>query len=242
MNIICYLNNGYPNFERSREIAHAYVEAGAGILEIDFPSRDPYLESALIADRMAKALENCADYDVYMEELLRLRRELPDTKMFIVIYESTIAEIGPEKFADFCCDNGFENLLMVGIDESRGIKAMMIERGLKVTCYVQFQMLEEEIATAASSNGFVYMQYKPAPGQGYVNPAYPTLKDCIRGLRDHGITAPIYCGVGVHTPEDVRVVREAGGDAAFVGSAILKLQEDLPAMKARIREFAAMCE
>ena len=37
------------------------------------------------------------------------------------------------------------------------------------------------------------------------------------------------------------MVKEAGGDAAFVGSTILKLQEDIPAMKAKIREFAAQC-
>ncbi|MDO4478614.1 MAG: tryptophan synthase subunit alpha [Lachnospiraceae bacterium] len=242
MNIICYLNNGYPNFERSNEIAHAYVEGGAGIIEIDFPARDPYLESPLIQERMAKALENCDDYDKYMEELVKLRGELKDTKMFIVIYESTIAEIGPEKFADFCLANGFSNLLMVGIDESRGIKKLMIEKGLQVTCYVQFQMLEEEIETAANSNGFVYMQYAPAAGQGYVNPKYPTLKDCIQGLRDHGIKQPIYCGVGVHSPEDVRIVKESGGDAAFVGSAILKLQDDIPAMQETIKKFAAMCK
>ena len=41
--------------------------------------------------------------------------------------------------------------------------------------------------------------------------------------------------------EDVKMVKEAGGDAAFVGSAILKLQDDIPAMKEKIREFAAQC-
>lgn len=41
--------------------------------------------------------------------------------------------------------------------------------------------------------------------------------------------------------EDMKMVKEAGGDAAFVGSAILKLQDDIPAMKEKIREFAAQC-
>lgn len=106
---------------------------------------------------------------------------------------------------------------------------------------MQYQMLEEEIESAKHSNGFVYLQAKPTPGQGFVNPEYPALKDCIKCLRDHGIERPIYCGVGVHSPEDVKMVKEAGGDAAFVGSTILKLQEDIPAMKEKIREFAAYC-
>ena len=45
------------------------------------------------------------------------------------------------------------------------------------------------------------------------NEEYPTLKDCVEYLRSCGIERPIYCGVGVHAPEDVRLVREAGGDA-----------------------------
>ena len=73
------------------------------------------------------------------------------------------------------------------------------------------------------------------------NEEYPTLKDCVEYLRSCGIERPIYCGVGVHAPEDVRLVREAGGDAAFVGSTILKLHENIPAMKEKIREFKAMC-
>ncbi len=43
------------------------------------------------------------------------------------------------------------------------------------------------------------------------NEEYPTLKDCVEYLRSCGIERPIYCGVGVHAPEDVRLVREAGG-------------------------------
>ena len=194
MDIILYLSNGYPTMESSIQMAREYVDAGCRIIEVDFPSRDPYLESDLIKSRMAKALENCDDYDAYMEEILTIKRQNPHTKLLLLAYENTILKIGVDKYIRYCKDNGF-----------------------------------------------VYLQAKPTPGQGYVNPKYPTLKDCVEGLRASGIQRPIYCGVGVHAPEDVRMVKEAGGDAAFVGSTILKLQEDIPAMKAKIREFAAQC-
>lgn len=93
---------------------------------------------------------------------------------------------------------------------------------------------------AKQSNGFVYLQAKPYETQEK-NENYPTLKDCVEHLRACGIDRPIYCGVGVHAPEDVKLVKEAGGDAAFVGSTILKLHEDIPAMKEKIREFKAQC-
>ena len=240
MEIILYLSNGYPTLEASRQMAKEYVDAGCGMIEIDFPSRDPFLESQLIKDRMAKALEECGDYDAYMAQIVQVKKDLPNVKLLVLAYENTIQEIGTEKFIKFCKDNDFMDVLLVGLS-SDALKDQSIAAGIRVSCYVQFQMLEEEIESAKASNGFVYMQAKVTPGQGSVNPKYPTLKDCIQGLRDAGIDRPIYCGVGVHAPEDVKMVKEAGGDAAFVGSTILKLQEDIPAMKAKIKDFVAQC-
>lgn len=241
MNLICYLSNGYPTIESSIQMAKEYVDAGCNILEIDFPSHDPFLESELISNRMSRALEVCDDYEKYMEEIVTIHRELPEAKILVLSYENTIEAIGISKFIAFCKENGFEDVLLVGLTSNK-IKDQIIAAGLKVSCYVQFQMLEEEIESAKQSNGFVYMQAKAVADQGYVNEKYPTLKDCIQGLRDHGIDRPIYCGVGVHTPEDARMVKEAGADGAFIGSTILNLQNDLPAMKAKIKEFADVCK
>lgn len=237
MEIILYLSNGYPTLESSYETAIEYADAGCKMMEIDFPSRNPYLEGEYIADRMAKALEVCEDYEKYMESMVQLKKRLPDVHFLVLAYENTVEEIGTERFIQFCKENGFEDVLLVGLKDDV-IKNQIMEGGLKVSCYVQFHMLPEEIASAKASNGFVYMQAKP---NGNVNPEYPTLKDCIKHLRDCGIDRPVYCGVGVHAPEDVKMVKKAGGDAAFVGSTILKLHEDVPAMKDMIRKYREQC-
>lgn len=237
MEIILYLSNGYPTLESSYETAIEYADAGCKMMEIDFPSRDPYLEGEYIADRMAKALAVCDDYEKYMESMIQIKKRLPDVHFLVLAYENTVEEIGTERFIQFCKENGFEDVLLVGLKDDV-IKNQIMEGGLKVSCYVQFHMLPEEIASAKESNGFVYIQAKP---NGNINPEFPTLKDCIRHLRDCGIDRPVYCGVGVHAPEDVKMVKEAGGDAAFVGSTILKLHEDVPAMKDMIRKYKEQC-
>ena len=213
MDIILYLSNGYPTLDASLQMAKEYADAGCGIIEIDFPSHDPYLESKLIAGRMAKSLEACDDYDKYMEEIVRVKQELPNVKLLVLSYENTIQEIGPDKFIKFCLDNDFKDVLLVGLS-SNEIKDKIIAAGIRVSCYVQFQMLPEEIESAKNSNGFVYLQAKPNETQGYVNPKYPTLKDCVQCLRDAGIDRPIYCGVGVHAPEDVKICLLYTSDAA----------------------------
>ena len=52
MEIICYLSNGYPTIEASYNMAVEYADAGCRMMEVDFPSRNPYLESDYIAGRM----------------------------------------------------------------------------------------------------------------------------------------------------------------------------------------------
>lgn len=238
MNLIGYLSNGYPTIEDSYEMARQYIDAGCDMIEIDFPDPNPFLENALIQGRMAKALQNCADYDKYMDGMIRIKNDFPQAQFILLAYESTVKTIGAEKFARFATENGFYDLIFVGLTDET-TKNYLISQGMKVSCYVQFHMPQNEIDFAMASNGFLYLQAKPTTGN--INPAYPTLKDCIAHLRSLGVTAPIYCGVGVHAPEDMTLVKNAGGDGAFVGSAILKLHDDLAQLKKTIRAFKAKC-
>jgi len=238
MNLICYLSNGYPTLEDSAQIAKTYVEAGCDIIEIDFPSRNPFLESEYIAGRMAKALEVCGDYDKYMESMAAVKKSLPSTKFILMVYENTVEEIGTDKFIAFALENNLLDVILVGLKDEV-IKNAFIDKGLKVSCYVQFHLPADEVDYALKSNGFVYLQAVPAPGQA--DPGYPELKDCIWYLRSRGLRNPIYCGVGVHSPKDAAMVRTAGADGAFVGSAILKLHNDKPALMEMIRNFKAEC-
>ena len=239
MEIICYLSNGYPTIAASYKMAMEYADAGCKMMEVDFPSRNPYLESDYIAGRMEKALACCDDYEKYMESIVAIKTQLPDVKILVLAYENTVEEIGTDNFIKFCLEHQLKDILLVGLKDNT-VKDQIIAVGLRVSCYIQFHMPQAEVEMAKQSNGFVYFQAKPYETQEK-NEKYPTLKDCIEHLRDCGIDRPIYCGVGVHAPEDVKLVKEAGGDAAFVGSAILKLHEDIPAMKEKIREFKAQC-
>lgn len=238
MNLICYLSNGYPTIESSKKIAEDYVDAGCDIIEIDFPSHNPYLESELISNRMKVALEHCSDYEKYMDGMIEIKNSLPDTRFILMVYENTVEEIGCEKFIDFSLKNGFEDVILVGLKDDK-IKNELIRNHMKVSCYVQYHLPEEEVEYAKHANGFVYLQAKPTTGN--INEKYPELKDCICYLKAQGIDRPIYCGVGVHTPEDAMMVKNAGGDGVFVGSAILKLHDETEKMKDRIREFKTAC-
>ena len=187
---------------------------------------------------MAEALKNCSDFDKYMEGMIEVKKQLPNTNFILMVYENTVEEIGVDKFIKFCLDNDYRDIILVGLKDEV-IKNKIIESGLRVSCYVQFHLPEQEVEYALKSNGFTYLQAVAAPGQATAE--HPTLKSCIDYLRERGLKNPIYCGVGVHSPEDAAMVKAAGADGAFVGSTILKLHHDKPALIAKIAEFKAQC-
>ncbi len=239
MDLICYLSNGYPSIESSIDVAKTYVEAGCDIIEIDFPSRDPYLEGDFIANRMREALKACDDYEKYMEGMIKIKKSLPQTSFILLVYENTIKEIGVDKFIKFCVDNDFRDIILCGLEDDK-IKNSIIANKLRVSCYVQRKLDRTEILYAKESNGFVYLQAKTRD-ESEINKTYPTLESCISYLREEGIERPIYCGVGIHTPEDALYAKNAKADAIFVGSAILKVQEDKNQLIKVIRSFKNNC-
>jgi len=236
MNLICYLSNGYPSIEKSVEMADMYLENGCDIIEIDFPSRNPYLDSPFIQDRMKKALEVCSDYNQYMLGMAEIRKRHPDNPFIILIYEETLEEIGAEKFISFCLEHSFTDVIYIGSNNMK-LHAKCIESGLRISTYIQFHLPEDDVEIAKKANGFIYLQSKPAEK---LHPLYGTLEQCINYLRQEvkiATTRPIYCGVGVSTPGDIALVKSCGGDGVFVGSAILKLHDDPRALQQRIQEM-----
>lgn len=114
MNVICYLSNGYPSIEASREKVDHYYAAGCRMIEMDLPSVDPYLEGELIGGRMKDALKVCSDYDKYLETIADVRATYPDMEMILLAYEDTMESIGIEKLVTFCLENGIEDVIVVG--------------------------------------------------------------------------------------------------------------------------------
>ncbi|GKX30222.1 tryptophan synthase alpha chain [Vallitalea longa] len=220
--IIGYLSFGYPTIEKSIERADIYIKAGCDFLEVDFPTDNAYLDSDFIGGRMKAAMEACDDFDKYFKGIETLKEKYPNTPIILLAYEHTIKAIGVEKFIKRCKELETYDLIMVGL-ENEDIKNQLIKEGIKISCWVPFDLPEENVTSALASNGFVYLQSKSG---GKEKEGYETLDKCIKYLRERGIKNPIYCGVGVSTREDIVRIEKAGADAAFIGSALLKQETD----------------
>lgn len=231
--LICYLNFGYPSIEDGIHYARLYRKGGCEALQIDIPSRNPYLEHQMIQDRMAHCLRVYPDYQTYFDGIGKIRKEFPNIKLVLMLYENIVEEIGAPRIIAFCKQNRIEDLTYVGVNRE-DLKQALIWAGLRIACYVQYHLPEDEIEFAKKSNGIVLLQ---AQSVGKTRPGCETFADGVQYLRESGITKPIYASVGIKEPQDVVRARQAGADGAFVGSRFINVQHDEALLLKTMLEF-----
>jgi len=224
MKLIAYLSNGYPSLDDSLRRGIDYVGAGVDIIEADIPSHDPYLDSDYLKKRILSALDREPDYEKYMASLLELKKAVPDAGFMVNIYVETLAGIGVDRFSAFMNDLGEKEVLLVG-PEFKGLRSELETLGFYASSFVTREMCEEDLELASRSNGFIYLE--GFNDNKKYNQEYPELKDCVAKVREIiGYKRNIYVGIGVHTPERLAEVRESGADGAFLGSMVLKKEND----------------
>lgn len=217
MQLICYLSNGFPSNDQMFQTAASYVEGGCDIIEVDLPTSNPFLDGELIQQRMKASYEMDPTLQQHIQNILELRRRFPTQKLLLLAYEHTVLQIGVQQFIELYQTVLPEAVILVA-PENETVQSQLMQEGVRVASYVPFDLPSESIQQARQSNGFIYLQAKTDK----VDVPYGTLKEVIAQLRNLELKHPIYCGVGISTPQDIQMVKEAGGDAAFVGSVILK--------------------
>ena len=237
MKLIAYLSNGYPNLKESNNRAIEFVKAGVDIIEADFPSKDPYLDSEYLQNRIFAALKEESNYDKYMQSLLNLSNSLKNVEFLINIYPETIREIGLDKFLEFMNKLNQNEVLLVG-NKDLEVRKKLEKAGLSVSVFVTRKMNEEDLKIAKEGNGFVYMEAFAYDGS--TNKDYPDLKDCVAKVRSLIGDRKIYCGVGIHTKELFKQVKDSGADGAFLGSILLKMEDDGEDVLGYIKELKSI--
>lgn len=233
MRLICFLNHGSPSIEASHQTVRDYLAGGVDVIETDFPAEDPYLDSDYIKNRMWEALRKYPDYDTYMKSVETILSEHPGIKLYILIYERTILKIGMDRFVDFMKRNKLEEMILVGT-EFPGVRKRLIDESLKVSAFIQFHAPDDQIELARTTTGFIYLQ---ATSDGRYHPKHKDLKSIIKYLRDCGLTNEINCGIGIHTYDQLRMVKEAGADGAFIGTQVLLLHGQSEALIQKVKDL-----
>lgn len=236
MRLICFLNHGSPSIEASHQTVNDYIEGGVDVIETDFPAEDPYYDSDYIKKRMWEALAKYPDCDTYIASIEKILKDHPGQKLYILIYEKTILKMGLDKFVNFMKRNHLDEMILVGT-EFPEVRQRLINEKFKVSAFIQYHCPDDQIEIARTTTGFIYLQATPS---GEFHPKHKDLKSIIKYLRDLGLKNEINCGIGIHTYDQLRMVKEAGADGAFIGTQVLLLHGQHEKLVQKVKELKAV--
>lgn len=234
MKVMGYAVLGYPSMQSSVELCRRYVAGGCTAIELGFPLRENR-EAPYLSDLMHQALDKNSDYDDYLSATAQIVCENPETEFTLLMYNEVVLRIGAEKLARFCVENKIGYINSGDLNDAASVRILK-ESGVKLAGIVHYLFTEEELTLCAASNGFIYMQAYPRPGQE-LHPGYETPESIIRLVRERGIFNPIYCGGGIREPAQARELKKAGADGFFLGTSVLTLHDKPDEMLETVRSF-----
>ena len=129
--LILFLTPGYPDWDATRELVPALVEAGADAIELSIPFSDPLADGPVIQESTFLALERGVTPPDCLELVSDLRDQVPDTPLVFMTYYNPILNYGMERFASDASAAGVDGLIGVDIPitEIRPLEEVCQPRG-----------------------------------------------------------------------------------------------------------------
>ena len=233
--LVYYISMGSPSIEYSLQKAETYLAQGVRALQFDLPSRNHYRETPFIKECMAKAWETYGGYGPFLSALTEFRRKHPDFEMQMVSYEDVILTIGTDRYIDFCKKNGIKICRISGDGVIEQARLDMNAAGIDTLTFIDYNMPEKDVEFAVQTGRAVMLRNVRAgmePRDGMVR-----WDERIRYLRSRGVTAPIYATAGITCGTSLTEARQACAAGAFVGSCLMNLWNDEPAMLALLADL-----
>jgi tryptophan synthase alpha chain len=224
--LIPYVTAGDPDLEMTKRLVREMVRRGADIIEIGVPFSDPLADGPIIQRASQRALQGGTTLRKILQTVSELRHEV-DVPLVLMTYYNPVFRYGEEAFVADALDAGVDGIIVPDLppEEGQSLMELTTDTPLEMIFLAAPTSTSARLALISeASRGFIY----------YVSRLGTT------GVRDHladdlrimlekvraSTSKPIAVGVGVSTPEHVRLVAELA-DGVVVGSAILKLIEDL---------------
>lgn len=213
--IVGYFLAGYPSREDFLQLIIDLDHTALDILEIGYPSQNPYADGDVISTAHQMVDMSVQDDLGYWKQV-RNRSSKP---IWLMAYRDDF--ITSKIYQQFA-----EHQLMDGLvipdcsqEEHRLLQDELADKGIDVLSFIKPTMSAKEIRTILSQSGLVYAQLYDGPtGNGDVKLDYSTM---LAGVLEHKETV-VFAGFGINARRHVEALIEEGFSGAVIGTEMIK--------------------
>lgn len=220
-----YLTFGYPALESALALVPALAAAGADIIELGIPFSDPLADGPVIQASSQRALDNGMTPTLALAQLRALNSAGALPPVVLMTYVNVVLSAGVETFSASAAEAGAAGVIVpdLPLEQSAGLRAALLERGLYLIQMVTPNLSEERIAAIAQvARGFVYVV--SVLGVTGARAQLPDIAALAARVRRH-TALPLALGFGISTPEQAREVLHHV-EGAIIGSALVSRLHD----------------
>jgi tryptophan synthase alpha chain len=215
-----YMMGGFPDPERSRAIAAAYVRAGADLVELGVPFSDPLADGPVIHAAATTALRAGTTLDRVLGLAGELAAHVP---VVLMCYANVILARGIERSLDALVGAGASGLIVpdLPLEESRDMLVACDGRGLALVPLAAPTTPAERMAEIGSqARGFLYTV--SVTGTTGERSALNGLEAVVRRAAAH-TRVPVAVGFGISGPSQATAAVDAGADGVIVGTRLVRV-------------------
>jgi tryptophan synthase alpha chain len=237
---IPFVTCGDPDLEVTRDLALAYLDAGADILEIGIPFTDPLADGPTIQRASERALKGGTTMDDAFSLIADLRKH-SDAPIVPMTYINPVWQIGYDAFAARCKSVGADGVIISDLPPEEGEK--WVEAGRKHGVDTVFLLAPtsddarvERVTQSAS--GFIYAVARLGV-TGARTDVPPEIGELVARVRRFSNT-PVCAGFGFSQAEQIhKTIETTGVDGIVVASALIDCFEKATGDEAQRVEKAA---
>ncbi len=218
---IAFITGGYPSLKVTEELAVAFEEAGADILEIGIPFSDPLADGPTIQMSSFEALKKGTTVSKILDCVghIRKRSQIP---IALMTYYNPVFHFGDERFIKRASEAGVDGVIIPDLppEEAKDlIHACRVHDVSSIFFLSPTTTKDRMKKVIASSTGFIY--YVSVAGVTGARKQVSQQQIKPLAIARKMTDKPICVGFGISTPDQVRSVAQKC-DGAIVGSAIIR--------------------
>ena len=232
-----YVTGGFPSKEGCDRVVAAFIESGAGLVELGVPYSDPVADGPVVQASAHAALTQGVTTDDVFDLAAAHSARVP---FVLLVYVNNVLAYGPERFFHRCFTAGVNGVVIPDLpaDEADDLIAQATAEGVAIILLATPTSTDARLdLIVAKAQGFIYCVALTGV-TGARDTDGDELPELVARLRAR-TSLPLVAGFGISTPEQAACAAQHA-DGVIIGSALIKLLADAATEDEGVKAAAAL--